>query len=268
MYISSRLHAATSAIAVIASLTLVTQAAAQGFEATVGGGVMVSPAYQGSDNYEISPVPYFNFSYNDLVFLSIDQGLGMNLLNSEDEENGVFGTPLDEVSLGISVRPSESRSESDGDQLKGMGDVGLSAEVGAFVGVGYGPVELEAELYGNPGGGHGGILGDVGLSVNLPVTERLGFSIGGGAQFADSQYLESFYGVSAAQASRTGFSQHDAGSGFYSVGTEAQMELGITERLSLVGMVGYDRLVGDAANSPIVETKDSVSGGAFLSFSF
>jgi outer membrane scaffolding protein for murein synthesis (MipA/OmpV family) len=84
-------------------------------------------------------------------------------------------------------------------------------------------------------------------------TPRLSVSAGPRLHFADSEYLDTYLGVSAEQSADSGLSEFDPDGGLKGVGVEAEARYALTQRWSLVGSAGYERLVGDAADSPIAD---------------
>ena len=71
--------------------------------------------------------------------------------------------------------------------------------------------------------------------------------------FASEDYLQTYLGVTPAQAAASGLPVFDPDGGIRGVGLEADFKYRISQRWSVVGEVGYERLVLDAAESPIAE---------------
>ena len=237
------------------------------WDVTVGGGALYAPTFAGSDSYEVDPLPFAEIVWRDRVFLSARRGLGGTLLQ-RDAGEGAGGGPIDGYSLGLAVRPSEARDEDDDDHLTGLGDVDLSAEAGLFAALESGMVEFGAELYQDIGDGHEGLRGSLSVGLNRPVGERLFLGAEATIDFADKSYMESFFGVSSSQAARSSFSTYDAGAGIYSMGLEVSARYRITRGWGVTGILGYSHLVGDAADSPIVEEEGAIQAGAFVTYTF
>jgi len=246
------------------------------WQVTVGAGALYGPAYSGSDESEVQPLPFLDVTWRDRVFLNVRNGFGVFVLNEgggPPGPGGQGGSPgggalIEEYALGLSVRPSEGRNEDDDDHLAGMGDIDLSAEIGAFGSLELGPVELGAEIYRDVAGGHEGLHGSIGATLGASPYRRLRVEAGPFMKFGDGQYLESFYGVSAEQSARSGLAAYDAGSGIYAAGVEAMAHLAISDSWGLLAIAEYQRLVGDVADSPVVEEKGGVEVGAFLTYRF
>lgn len=253
----------------MAALSLPTVVAAEedDWDITLGAGTIYEQDYAGSDSYSINPVPFVDITWRDRIFLNGWDGLGAYLIKEDEAgSSGPFG--LDEFEFGVSIRPTETRDSGDDSRLSGLDDIDLSAEIGAFGAVELGPMELGMELYQDIGSGHEGLHGQVTADFGRPIGKRLYVEAGPYVAFGDSQYMESFYGVTASQSGRSGFSTHDAGSGIYGAGLSVMGRVGISEHWGFVGTLDYMRLLGDAADSPIVENENGFQAGAFLTYTF
>src|SRR5688572_16375192 len=98
----------------------------------LGAGAQFQPDYEGSDDYEVSPVPLVMINYRDLVFLRGPM-LGANLFTWQGPRDS------DKLQIGPLVRYQFGRDEDDNDDLRGMGDIDAAVEVGGFINYGIGP---------------------------------------------------------------------------------------------------------------------------------
>jgi len=96
-------------------------------------------------------------------------------------------------------------------------------------------------------------------------------TIGPRARFSNKAYQDAYFSVSGPVATTTGLSAFDADGGLHAIG----MIFGTTWQFSrdwgLYGYAGYDRLAGDAQNSPIVRKfgdADQFSAGIGITYSF
>ena len=76
--------------------------------------------------------------------------------------------------------------------------------------------------------------------------------------------------MSAAQAasSTAGLAFYDPGDGFKDIFAGAGAEFDITDRWTARVYGEYSRLIGEAAGSPVIETKDQFSGLLSISYQF
>ena len=96
-------------------------------------------------------------------------------------------------------------------------------------------------------------------------------SIGPRARWSDDRYQRAYFGVTPAVAAATGLPAYDPGGGFHAIGAVAGLTYQFDRNWGLYGYAGYDRLIGDAADSPIVRafgSRDQFSAGIGLSYSF
>lgn len=134
----------------------------------------------------------------------------------------------------------------------------------AFASSGIGPFTLSAfvtqDLADN---GHGLTVG-ADLEYRLRVSPRLSVFGGPGVTWADDTHMETFFGVSEAQAARSaaGLPRYDAGAGFRDVRVTLGAIALLTDSIFVQPRVIVSRLVGDAADSPLTTSETQVT--AFL----
>lgn len=222
----------------------------------IGGGGAYAPDYEGSDDYEFQPFPFASIVYDDFIFVE-GMSLGANLLNYE----GLKAGPI--------ARYAGGRDEDDNDALDGLGDVGDSIELGGFLKYELGIWSAAMTVTQDVAGGHEGMLAEMSTGVAMPLSESMSSSIEASATWADSNYMDAFFGVSGRQALKSGYSRHEAEAGFKDVGIAVGLNYMITETVTVSGRAGYKKLLGDAADSPIVKDEgsdDQFFTGMFLSY--
>ncbi|WP_162914277.1 MipA/OmpV family protein [Taklimakanibacter lacteus] len=219
----------------------------------IGGGGAYLPDYEGSDDYEFQPFPFASIVYDDFVFIS-GPSLGVNLLNHE----GLKAGPIARYSFG--------RDEDDNNALEGLGDVDDSIELGGFIKYEIGIWSAGLTVTQDVAGGHEGLLAEATTGVAFALTENLRSSLEASASWADSNYMETYFGISSSQAASSGYGEYEADSGFKDAGVTFGLDYRITESIGIGGRAQYKRLLGDAADSPIVA--DEGSADQFLSTLF
>ena len=219
----------------------------------IGGGGAYMPDYEGSDDYELQPFPFASVVYDDFVFLS-GPSVGVYLLNYEGFKAG----PIARYSFG--------RDEDDNHALDGLGDVDDSIEVGGLLKYEIGIWSAGLTVTQDVAGGHEGLLAEATTGIAVPLTDDLRSSLEASATWADSNYMETYFGISPGQAARSGYDVYDADGGFKDVGVTLGLDYMFTERIGIGGRAQYKRLLGDAADSPIVD--DEGSADQFLSTLF
>lgn len=236
-------------------------AASEGWIVTVTGKVQAGPRYPGSDEITL-------FGYPSLSFRRIG-------------EPKRFGTPDDGVSIalydtmqfraGLAGRFRGGRYLEDDRRLLGLDDVRWAVEPGVFVE--FWPVDFlraRAELRHGVNGHHG-FVADLGLDL----VQRFGpatASIGPRLALGDSDFARAYFGVSTPESALNGIVEpYSPSGGVTSVGVTAALSYDWSDRWSTTVSASYNRLVGDAADSPIVKrfgSENQLSVGASLSYSF
>ncbi|CZV62610.1 MipA/OmpV family protein [Enterobacter hormaechei] len=237
----------------------------QGNVLTLGGGVDVAPRYSGSDKSRVTAAQVVDYAMANGFFISTTRGLGYgNRVGNLD-----YSAALS-YRAGRKDRDVSSDSIASGsDYLRGMGDIKGSAVV--VPGLGYRitdwlNVQLQAEVpvseRDNGEAVHFGIASPLYTSPENSVTLALTGSWG------SSKYMQTYYGVSAAQSAASGFARHDAGSGIYAYSLNLDWTHKLTSRWSLLAAAGVTQLTGEAGDSPIVQRKTSPVGSLKVTYSF
>ncbi|QJE73096.1 MipA/OmpV family protein [Aerophototrophica crusticola] len=257
---------APAALALLAGLTLPAPALAQGgpppkegWNARVGLLGLVLPEYEGADEYEVKPVPDLEITYGETFFLD-RRGLGVNVLNTRS------------LTAGVSLNYDGGREENDNDALRGLGDVDGTMVGTAFAEYRIGQVGLGLDVTGDLlGDGHDGVTATVSAIYQARPTDDLMLFAGPSATWASKDYMRSYFGITPAQAERSGRPVYETDSGFKDVAFTVFGIYSLTEDWALTGIAGYKRLLGDAKDSPIVDrdgSADQFFGGLGVSYSF
>lgn len=219
---------------------------AQDFSFDLGLGASYAPSYPGADSHDASP------------WLILRDG-GRDTGAAQDRQG---------LSFAPSLRLIGKRDEGDHASLAGMGDINRAVELGAGIRYGIGPVTTYGTLR-KGFDGHDGLAGEVGLRHRLNVSDRLTVWSSLFLGYGDSDYSSTYFGVTSDQANAAR-PEYSPGGGFHSATARLEARYAITEDTALLGEVQYGRLVGDAADSPIVQDKDQplVRLGIVRRFSF
>jgi outer membrane scaffolding protein for murein synthesis (MipA/OmpV family) len=105
--------------------------------------------------------------------------------------------------------------------------------------------------------GHGGFLVDTSLSFIRPLTDSLKGVLSVSTSYASGRYMDAFFEVSASDSVASGLAPFSASSGFKDVGLTAVLTYAFTDSWSASFIGNYTRLVGDAADSPVVKQAGS-----------
>ncbi len=228
---------------------------AQEWSIRLGAGVGVAPRYLGAREYRVVPVPDVDITYRGTVFLNGRDGLG------------VYAYRDRLIMLGASIWMRGGRDDSDGDRLRGLGDIETAAQARIFARLAIGRARLGATLARDLGGSDGFTI-DLNLSTDFRPIERLTISPGISATIGDRRYMQTWFGVTPAQSARSTLPAFDAGAGFSVASAFVRATYALTDHWSVGSMFVVRRLLGDAADSPIVERRTSPVGFLTLSYRF
>jgi outer membrane protein len=205
-----------------------------GFE--LGGGVQVRPSYEGADSFAVGGYPIIKFNRLEL-------------------KNGFSLGGGD--STGFGFRPSFNvrgeRNAADHPELNGLKAVDTAVELGLGADYEFDMARFSGEFRRGVTG-HDGFVGEAGVQLIARPMEGLSLSAGPRLSFADSEYMNTYFGVTAAEAVASGRPAFTADGGLKSAGIAASVRYEVTTDWGIEGSVAWDRLVGDAADSPIVAT--------------
>jgi outer membrane scaffolding protein for murein synthesis (MipA/OmpV family) len=227
---------------------------------TVGGRAAASPPYEGADHDVLRPSFVFSARRADkpFRFSPPDDGGSLALISSKHFD---FGPVL------------QFRSgRGDTGRLQGFEKIGFAVEPGLFANV-WATDWLRARVQVRQGVvGHFGAVGDAGIDY-IYTGRRWNFSLGPRYGFGDARYMDTYFGVTPAEAARSPLITKPfvPGAGARYGGVEAALARQWTPRIRTVVDAGYHRLVHNAANSPVVAiagSRDQFSGGVSLTYSF
>lgn len=220
--------------------------------AKIGLGIAATPDYEGSNDYEASMLSIIDAKYGQFIL----SGTSLGLTALEFEFSGATVDSA-QVLMGPLVRYYGGRDADENDALNGLGDVDGGIEAGAFLRATAGPWRFDATAAQDVSGNHDGFLVNFGLKYLAKISSRLTVSAGPSASWASEDYMQSFFGITNSQATRSGKAPFDPDAGFKDVGIQAQLSYALTEQWSLQGQAGYSRLLNDAADSSIVSDDGS-----------
>lgn len=244
-----------------------------GWALDVGAGVLTSPLYLGDNNYQIAVLPNIRLSYKNTFFASVQDGIGYNLYQNQNWRVG----PIARLNFGRNDINGTSPFQVAGNNttdLIGLGDIDPTIELGGFVEYRSGNWTFNAELRQAIGGGHEGLVSDIGAQYRNRTTafgKPVMYSVGPRATLVSENFNDMFFGVNAAQSLASGLETYSASGGLLSFGAGANAIMPLNRSLTLIGFAGYDRLTGDAADAPLVQQRGSpnqFSAGMFLSYRF
>ncbi|MFK7830270.1 MAG: MipA/OmpV family protein [Congregibacter sp.] len=214
-----------------------------------GVGVIANPKFVGSDDYNITPIPYLDFRYFDergtRFFANVPQGLGGYAYRYRDRQAGTF------VNIGGAIAPGFNVRD---DSIYGLEEVERSVEARLYLETGGRRWAASATLAQDLGSGHEGAYLDLSLALRGQLGQRGGFyAVGPVLRLGDENYKESFFSVSAAESISSGLPEYSADAGVERLGVQGLASVPISgSKWRWTSILRVSQLIEDAGDSPIV----------------
>lgn len=213
-----------------------------------GIGATFGPDYMGADDYGTSPwIILRNGQINDAT----GEKQGLSILPSLDYHG--------------------KRDAGDHDDLTGMDDISAAGELGVRLNyvmggvTGYGAVRKGL-------GGHHGVTGELGARFRNQPQDKLTLTTAAELRFGNGEFTDTYFGVSEGESLSSGYAPYDAGGGIYAARLSVEARYEFLPDTLLMGRFTYSRLLGDAADSPIVHESNqptfSIGVARHLNFRF
>ncbi len=265
------LACATSAGLVAAACLSAPSASAAPESVTLGAAAVIKPKYEGSNEHEVIPIPIIipKFTENpndDSAVTAVRKRVKFRGL--DDIRIRVLGS--ERFQIGAVTGYITKRDQDDGDLLKGLGDIDGGLVLGAYSAFTFGAFTFDAAVMEKVTGDDAGPEFRLGIETSRQITERVSLGIRVGTTIASEDYMQTYFGVTAAQSgrSRAGLPVYTPDGGVKDVFVAVGSTVDLNDRWLLKAGARYGRLLGDAADSPVIETKDQVSGTIGLGYRF
>jgi outer membrane protein len=219
----------------------------------VGVGGEYKPDFEGAKRSMLSPVPIF----------SIRRAGSTEQFRGPRDSASIALIDFGNLRAGPAGKFVTSRKANSYSELNGLGDVKTTVELGGFVE--YYPVDwfrTRGELRQGIGGHHG-VVADLSADFIVPLIQRFTVSAGPRFTWESTQATSPYFGIDAVQAMATGLPAFNAKGGAHSVGAGAQVSYRIDPQWEVHAYVEYQRLLGDAAKSPLVTLRGSPNQTTF-----
>ncbi len=229
---------------------------------SIGFGAGYGPSYSGSDDYVIFPLPIVQASVGGIDINPRPAGLAIDFIPDADEGVSFTG--------GIAARLRSDRASRIKDPVvESLGELDRAIEVGPTVGVSfpevlnpYDSLSFNTDIGWDIAGAHGGMAVSPGVTYFTPLSRAMAASLSLGASFIDDDFAEYYYSVTPAQGIASGLPAFQAEGGLESLAANLLLAFDLdgditNGGLSLVGIGGYSRLMGDAKRTPLTSIRGS-----------
>ena len=218
----------------------------------VGVGFGIAPDYEGSDDQTFGVLPAGQLTFGKRNVRLIGTTLSANLIDHEF------------LRLGPSLNYRFGREDVEDEVVNTMTDIDGSVELGAFAGI-----ELlndtnpryrfsaSVEFLQDISGGHEGWLTQFSARYWRPLSKPLDFGIGVSFTYAGEDYMSTYLSVNARDASASGLARFDAEAGTKDLTVTPKFVFHFSKQWHLGLGFRYKLLIGDAADSPVVDVQGS-----------
>ncbi|MCG1018362.1 MipA/OmpV family protein [Mycetohabitans sp. B4] len=217
------------------------------WQARIGIGSTFAPRYEGENRYRPLVGPSVDVRYRDLAFLSTGEGIGVNVLHGPNWRVSVAAA----YDLG-------RRAHDDPSRLAGLDNINPAPEMkiaAEYVVSKAFPLTLRGVATRSFGGSNGWTF-DLGTYMPLPgSSEKFYWFAGPSATFADSKYMNSWFGVTADQAVRSGYRRYDASAGLKSAGFGITMVYFVNKHWFVSADGAFKRMLGSTVDSPLTRSR-------------
>jgi outer membrane protein len=231
----------------------------QDLRVRIGLGAQIRPEFPGGRDRELAPLFDFDLARGDEPFRieTPDDRFGLRLISSG---RFTFGPAA-----------SFAGSRTNADVGAPVGKVGATIEVGGFADyLVSDSLRLRGELVRGVNG-HEGIVGSIGADHFWRKGDEYAVTLGPRLLFSNSRYQNAYFGVSPAAALASGLQPYRPARGVHAVALAGGVQTQFGPRWGLFGYARGERLVGDAARSPIVRSfgsRNQISAGVGVSYAF
>ena len=224
-----------------------------------GLGVAAVPDYEGSKDYKGVPIPF--------VSVVASSGMSAELLGNVLRANIIPGGSWQ---FGPLLRFRGERNDVDNDQVDSMEKVDSALEAGGYAGFKLGGWGMRIDVAHDTSGTYNGTVGNLSLGYTW-LLERWRLTLSGLASAADDRYMQTYFGVNAANRGSSTLPNYSLGGGFKDAGGSLLASYKLDDRWGLLGLLRCTVLLGDAADSPLVKDEGSESQvilGILATYSF
>jgi len=218
-------------------------------------GFGAGPRYIGSDERIWAVAPAARKSFGER-YISLEANyLSINLLDDPHWQAGPAGM----LRFG--------RSDSDHAQIDALPDIGMSLDLGGFVGYETGGPDprdrwrIGAGILQDVSGVDDGYVVDLNFRRWLPVGRYAAFGLGVAASWGSQSYMDTYFSVDDRAAAASGLPAYSAGAGWRDARVTAIFVQPVSDHWAVGAGLMYARLMDEAADSPVVRSRGQLYGG-------
>lgn len=202
---------------------------------------MYLPKYQGSKHYRLLVVPNLSVTYKKRFFFSAARGLGVYFNHSKHWKSGA------------AIRYEYSNGVKRDNEFPGLNNIKNLFSINGFASYQTFPVKFGLNWQ------HGLNRWDLGNQLTakasgmLPINKSLFITAGPSITFADRNYMQTYYGINAAQSASSGLTEHKVHAGISRVNLNASMFYYFDPRWSGALMLSATHYMNAVKRSPLIQ---------------
>ncbi len=249
---------AASALAQSAEETQVERAPSRAWDAAVGFVANNGPPYPGSARRDTGITPGLALRWGRV---SLASRSAFSVRGTEAGTGGGLRVELadgERLRAGLGLRIDSGRRESDSPELLGQGDIRRTLRLRLSVSYRlHDGWRLRSTAAVDALGRGGGLLGELQVARDLPLTPSLGANATLSLGWGDRRHLQTYYGVTPEQAARNGNPVTTLSAGLRDLSFSLGLRQALAPRWAVFGGVAVSQLVGQAADSPLTREPGS-----------
>ena len=237
-------------------------------EGAFGLSLAYHPEYAGAERRKLGATPGLFLRYGRFTLTNASDfatrrsddlaaGLGVDMVRSE------------KLRVALSLRLDSGRSEGSAAAFKGLGNVRSTLRLRTAASWQIdGPWRAGAAWSADLLGRGGGDTFDVSAGWARLLTKQTTLTVGGQLGLGSRRYMQTYFGISADQASRSAYPVYQPQAGLREGSLFIKLRRDIAREWIMVGSASASRLLGPAAASPITRTPNGWALNAGLARQF
>jgi outer membrane scaffolding protein for murein synthesis (MipA/OmpV family) len=230
---------------------------------TLGVGGAWFPDYEGSDEYKGTPAAFVRGRVSGFDFFTRATWLYVDVIKRPDSGMDFDFGPI------VGFRSNRAGDVKDAAVDK-LPELDTAIEVGGFAGISwhgltnpYDVLSLRVDVLTDVGGAHKSTLVTPTIDFGTPLSRTFYLGASASLEWAGGGYADYYYSITPAEGAVAGLPAYDADGGLkhWRLGLVANQSVtgDLTHGFSIFGAGGYTHLLGDFADSPIVDQRGSPS---------
>jgi outer membrane scaffolding protein for murein synthesis (MipA/OmpV family) len=224
---------------------------------SAGVAFIAGTEYAGSDERRNLVLPLLDYQWMNGWFAGTSNGVGYE-----------FGKRRD-MQYGLRLTFDRGRDADRSSVLRGMGDIDIKPEAGAFFNYFVSPqVFLTSSLRFGAGNNGRGMVVDLGAGYATQLAPQWRMAVGAAASLVNADTMQSYFGVTPAQAAASGHPVYTPGSGLRDVRVNLSLNYLLTRQVTFTTALSVSSLQGGAKDSPLTRKATSPTGVFVIGYAF